>query len=108
MIFSLVYLLLPQFHREDWKSLVKNLPKDKPVYMITSSSDPVKYYSHNLMVKDLASLRVNELEKEIIVIPYAVDIYGLDYKTNLSKVGYQLKKEVSFREVTYETWSHLK
>ena len=56
IIFSLVYLLLPQFHREDWKSLVKRLPKDKPVYMITGSSDPVTYYSTDLKVNELTSL----------------------------------------------------
>ncbi|VVA43494.1 conserved membrane hypothetical protein [Candidatus Roizmanbacteria bacterium] len=107
LIFSLVYLLNPAFHREDWKSLVKNLPKDKSVYMITASSDPVTYYKNNLIVRELNGLtgsRVNELDREIIVIPYSVDIYGYDYKKNLSKNGYQLKKEVSFREVTYEQW----
>jgi len=101
----LVYLLNPSFHREDWKSLVKNLPNNKPIYMIMSSSDPVKYYSRNLTTNDLTSLRVNELEKEIIVIPYTSDIHGLDYKGLLTKNGYRLKKEVSFREVTYEQWS---
>jgi len=105
VLFSLAYLMLPQFHREDWKSLVKSLPKDKPVYMITASSDPIQYYSSNLRVKELTGLRVNELlEKEIIVIPYAVEIYGLDYKVLLTEKGYKLKKETSFQEVTYEEW----
>jgi len=44
-------------------------------------------------------------EKEIIVIPYAAEIYGLDYKSLLTNNGYLLKKETSFREVTYEEWS---
>ncbi|MFA6081562.1 MAG: glycosyltransferase family 39 protein [Patescibacteria group bacterium] len=109
VIFSLVYLLLPKFHREDWKSLVKNLPKDKPVYIITTSSDPIKYYSNNLRIKELNILSQScggqgVFEKEIVVIPYAAEIYGLDYKDLLSKNGYQLKKEVSFREVAYEEW----
>lgn len=107
-IFSLAYLLFPQFHREDWKSLVKNLPKNKPVYMIVSSSDPVKYYSQNLKINDLASLQVGKLEKEITVVPFSVGVYGLDYKGLLSKNNYQLKKEVSFREVTFEQWLQLK
>jgi len=102
VVFSLVYLLLPQFHREDWKSLVKNLPKDKSVYMIKSSSDPVKYYNENLTINELKSL--SSLSSEIAVIPYTADIYGLDYKNILNKSGYQLKKEISFREVTYEQW----
>lgn len=102
VLFSLIYLTLPQFHREDWKSLVKNLPKDKPVYMIMASSDPVKYYDSQLKINELASLHPGQ--REIIIIPYATEIYGLDYKNILNKVGYQLKKEVSFREVTYEQW----
>lgn len=107
VIFSLTYLLLPQFHREDWKSLVKNLPKDKPVYMITTASDPVSYYDNSLTVRELYELtgsRVNELDQEIVVIPYVAEIYGLDYKSLLTKNGYLLKKETSFREVVYEEW----
>lgn len=107
VIFSLVYLLLPQFHREDWKNLVSNLPKDKPVYMIMASSDPITYYNNNLIVRELNGLtssRVNGLDPEIIVIPYAAEIYGFNYKDSLIKSGYKLKKETSFREVTYEEW----
>ncbi len=109
IIFSLVYLLLPQFHREDWKSLVKRLPKDKPVYMITGSSDPVTYYSTDLKVNELTSLPQDycgqiRLKKEIIVIPYTSEIYGFNYKSILKKSGYSLKKETSFRELTYEQW----
>jgi hypothetical protein len=109
MMFSLVYLLLPQFHREDWKSLVKNLPKNKPIYMIAASSDPVKYYDKNLKINELTRLRPDFIgttarQKEIVVIPYAAEIYGLDYKSILTNGGYRLKKEVSFRELTYENW----
>ena len=110
LVFSLVYLLNPAFHREDWKSLVKSLPKDKLVYMIMASSDPVSYYSTSLKINELTLLRQSSggqsgLEKEIIVIPYTTEVYGFDYKSLLSKKGYQLKKEVSFREVTFEQWS---
>ncbi len=104
MIFSLIYLLNPTFHREDWKSLVKSLPKDKPVYMIISSSDPVNYYSDSLEVNELTSLRVNELKQEIIVIPYTTDIYGFDYKKSLNKNGYQQKEIKNFRELSFEIW----
>jgi len=103
LIFTLVYLLNPSFHREDWKGLVKDLPKNKPVYMIISSSDPVKYYSNNLKVNDITNLSGDS--KEIIVIPFSFGVYGLDYKRLLNNKGYQLKKEKSFREVTYEQWS---
>ena len=102
LIFTLVYLLNPAFHREDWKGLIKDLPKNRPVYMIMSSSDPIRYYSNNLNIKDLSGQPV---EKDINVIPYTSDIHGLDYKSLLSNKGYQLKKEKSFRELTYEQWS---
>jgi signal transduction histidine kinase len=107
LIFSLIYLLNPVFHREDWKNLVKSLPEDKPVYMIVSSSDPVKYYNNKLIIIPLRSdfIGTTEGQEEIIVIPYAAEIYGLNYKSLLSKNGYQKKKEVSFREITYEQWT---
>ncbi|EKE14040.1 MAG: hypothetical protein ACD_12C00697G0001 [uncultured bacterium] len=104
IIFSLTYLLISQFHREDWKNLVKNLPKDKPVYMITASSDPIKYYDENLKINELRITDYEFNEKEIVIIPYAAEIYGFDYKSILNKSGYQQKKEVSFREITYEQW----
>ena len=110
VVFSSAYLLLPQFHREDWKSLVKNLPKNRPVYMIKASSDPVKYYQNDLKVKELTLLRPmsyggqGKLEKEIIVIPYTADIYGLDYKKGLTKSGYQQKEVKNFRELSFEIW----
>jgi hypothetical protein len=103
LIFTLVYLLNPAFHREDWKGLVKDLPKNKPVYMIMSSSDPVKYYSNDLVINDITNLSGDS--KEITVIPFSFGVHGLDYKSLLNNKGYQLKKEKSFREVTYEQWS---
>lgn len=102
LIFTLTYLLNPAFHREDWKGLVKDLPKNKPVYMIMSSSDPVRYYSKNINIKDISG---KPIEKDITVIPFSFGVHGLDYKSLLGKQGYQLKKEKSFREVTYEQWS---
>lgn len=102
--FSLVYLLNPAFHREDWKSLAKSLPKDMPVYMILSSSDPIQYYSNNFKVNELTSLRVNKLEQEIIVIPYTVDIYGFDYVKILKQSNFHLISEKTFTGLRLENW----
>ena len=102
LIFSLVYLLNPAFHRENWKNLVKSLPKGKPVYMITASSDPIKYYNDNLLIKELTNYGL--ISQEIIVIPYTADIYGLDYKKSLSKNGYQQKEVMNFRELSFDIW----
>lgn len=104
LVFSFVYLLMPRFHREDWKSLVKSLQKDKPVYMISSSSDPVKYYNSKLIINELASLRVNELTKQIIIIPYTADIHGVDYRNNLIINKYKLTEKKSFRGLELERW----
>jgi len=104
LMFSLMYLLLPQFHREDWKSLVSNLPKNKPVYMITASSDPVKYYNNNLNIKELRIVDYELNEKQITVIPYTADIYGYDYKKELKEKSYVLNKTTTFRELFFEEW----
>lgn len=102
-IFSLIYLLIPNFHREDWKSLVRDLPADKQIYMIASSSDPVKYYSPYATLKDLRQIE-NTKEKELLIIPYTADIHGYDYKSVLIKKGYQLEDTKNFRELKYEKW----
>ena len=111
LLFSLVYLLIPQFHREDWKSLVKSLPNNKPVYMILASSDPLKYYNSNLEIKELTRLcslgygGQSELEKQITVIPYTAEIYGIDCQKILQGKNYQLTNKKSFRGLIWEEYS---
>ncbi len=100
LIFSSIYLFMPQFHREDWKSLSKSLPNI--IYMIPSASDPVKYYNSNIIIKDLS---ISPTEKSITVIPYITQVHGLNYQNNLSKLGYQKTSVNNFRELTTETWS---
>lgn len=108
VVFSLVYLLMPQFYREDWKSLASNLDKKIPVYMIASSSDPVSYYQPKLQISDLRIIETNPpIAKEIIVIPYTADIYGLEYKSRLMKDGYILKNEKTYRGLIVEDWNKL-
>lgn len=117
---SLVYLLIPKFHREDWKSLAKDIPARSVVYMIKSSSDPIKYYNNKIKIKELKSLmsvlvnpslpysagggQLGELEKQIIIIPYTAAIHGVDYQSTLFKYNYKLKNRVNFRDVFYEIW----
>ncbi len=104
VVLSLVYLLMPQFHREDWQTLSYYLPANKQVYMILPSSDGLAYYRPDLLIKDLRdSNRI--YEKEIVVIPYTTEIYGLDYKKTLEERGYQLKEKRVFRELYYEIWT---
>ena len=54
---SFIYLFYPTFHREDWKSLARDVVKYNKIYMIYSSSDPIKYYNSDIIVKDLNKLR---------------------------------------------------
>lgn len=104
LIFSLVYLLNPAFHREDWKSLVKSLPKDKPVYMILASSDPVKYYNRDLKINELRITNYELKEKQIIVIPYTAEIYGFDYQKILKEKNYRLTDKKTFRGLVLEQY----
>jgi hypothetical protein len=102
LLLSLVYLFAPQFHREDWKSLAKNLPKGAVVYMIQSSSDALKYYRKDVKIKDLISKEPSE--REVLIVPYTSEIYGLDYKKNLTDNDYTLKEQKTFRELTIGKW----
>jgi len=103
-VFSMVYLCVSTFHREDWKSLVKNMGTVRTVYMIESSSDPVKYYNPKLKIKDLKK-STNPLSDRLYIIPYTAEIHGVDYKKTFSNMHYKLIKTVNFRDVSYEIWA---
>jgi len=106
LAFSLIYLLIPIFHREDWKTLVKTLPQNQSIYMIKSSSDPVKYYNPRLKIEDLRSLSsLSSLSKKLIIIPYTAEIYGYNYDQVLVSKKYKLSKKTSFRNLYIEKWS---
>lgn len=98
LIFSLVYVLNPQFYREDWKSLSKDL--GNKVYMISSFSDPIKYYK-NINISDI---RDNILENEVTVVPYGEAIHGIDHNQIMTAVGYQKLTTKNYRELTSEIW----
>ncbi|HEX8923923.1 MAG TPA: glycosyltransferase family 39 protein [Patescibacteria group bacterium] len=99
--FSLSYLLNPAFHREDWKTLARSI-SGKPVYMIESVADPIHYYRPEIVTNDLKNFKSKEAE--ILVIPYASEIHGLDYRNILINNGYELVQINNFRELTSEEW----
>lgn len=103
VIFSLVYLLSPQFHREDWKSLAHGLDS-RTVYIISSSSDPIRYYSPQTEVRDLKVIARDFKSSRLTVIPYTADIHGVSYRESLMGNGYRLDKTYLFRDLTYEEW----
>jgi uncharacterized membrane protein len=103
LVFSFIYLLNPTYHREDWKGLVKSF-NSNIIYMIPSSSDPVKYYNKNIEVRSLNQVAELDLENEIIVVPYTAEIHGVTYAETLEKLGYGLGNEISYRELKVEYW----
>lgn len=100
-IFSFVYLFIPDYHREDWKSLAKNIT-DQKIYMIPSSSDPLQYYANKIQIADLRNIDKAK-ENKLTVIPYTSEIYGLNYSSILEKKGYKMRRQ-NFREVYFEVW----
>ncbi|MBI2051773.1 glycosyltransferase family 39 protein [Candidatus Roizmanbacteria bacterium] len=101
-LLSLVYLFDPNQHREDWKALSKALPKDTKIYIISSSSDPLKYYRPDVVIADIRSIKNG---KELHVVPYTTDIYGYDYQRVYKSKGYELKEKRNFRGLIYERWT---
>lgn len=99
LIFSLVYVLNPSFHREDWKSLAMELPNK--VYMINSFGDPIKYYRPEVEISDF---RATINESEIAVIPYGEEIHGFDHQKLLTEAGYLKRIEKSYRQLSIEKW----
>lgn len=106
LFFSLLYLLIPNFHREDWKSLTLEIVKeDLPIYMIQSSSDPLKYYNKNLNSLPLQDLLFSEkIKDQFVVIPYTSEIHGVNYQSSLNALNFEKISEKSFRGLSYEIW----
>lgn len=101
LIFSLVYLLNPAFHREDWKTLTQTLPSD--IYMIISAADPINYYRPDIKIHNLTT-EVPTAEK-ITVLPYVAEIHGADYVTRLQSLAYKRSQVFSFvGPLTKEIW----
>ncbi|MFZ2207004.1 MAG: glycosyltransferase family 39 protein [Microgenomates group bacterium] len=105
LLFSLIYLLLPQFHREDWKELGRHLNENIPVYMILPSSDPVGYYRSDVRVFELRDIKKAVVPETIYVIPYTNEIYGLDHSQLLKEKGCMKESEQHFRgDLILEKW----
>jgi uncharacterized membrane protein len=99
-VFGLIYLLNPKMHREDWKSLVKDIENKPNIYMVSSFADPVKYYNSTIQIKDIKTSEPQE--KEVVVIPYGAIIHGIDIKQKMNNLGYQQSEVKNFREIGLE------
>lgn len=106
IIFSVLYLLLPAFHREDWKKMSQALPANAPLYVILPSSDPISYYRPDIDLKELRTIGEKEfLREDTYVVPYTSPIYGFDYENALRNKGCHFKERYSFREIYFEKWN---
>lgn len=120
---SLIYLLSPHFHREDWKSLAHSLPPEETIYMIPSAADALRYYREDISIADLRDVptivvsvnrttivvSVNRTtdKDNITVIPYASQVHGVKYKPILYAKGFTKEKVENFREIQVEYWTKL-
>lgn len=109
-IWSIIYLLNHNFHREDWKGLANYLKnKRQEIYLINSVSDPLKYYGVNPnLIYDLKKIREIELNKFLYVVPYATEIFGIDYQKELNFLNFYLKNKKAFRGIFLEEWERRK
>lgn len=102
LTFSLISLINPKMHREDWKNLSTKLTKDYPIYMISSFSDPINFYKPGLVIKDIKT--INPDEEKIKVIPYGQEIHGINSQEKVEKLGYIKTGEENFRGIKIEDW----
>lgn len=107
--FSFTYLLLPQFHREDWKNLARQLNPKEPVFIILPSGDPVTYYNPAVSLFELRKLGVTNVPEEIQVIPYVEEIYGINHNETLNKMGcLKIESSILRGPLLLEKWRCLK
>ena len=102
LIFSLMYLLNPNYYREDWKSVAQELGNKGSVYMVSSFGDPIKFYDSSIEIKDIKT--IIPTENEIWVLPYGEIIHGIDHKKILENLGYKKTFQRDFREMELEKW----
>ena len=101
VIFTLTYLLLPQFHREDWKSVAKDIPQHSIVYAVASSMDALTYYRSDLKIRDLRLLSPQTAPDRFVIVPYTADMYGIQISDLFSS-----QKIINYRGLTVLFISH--
>jgi 4-amino-4-deoxy-L-arabinose transferase-like glycosyltransferase len=105
LVYSAVYLLIPQFHREDWRSIARSIPSNDSVYMISSFTDPVRYYKPDAQILPFDTMYGPDTPATFTVIPYGAAIYGVSHEEQLKKKGYTLTEKRSERGIQVERWS---
>ncbi len=106
IFFSVLYLTVSDFHREDWKHILMSVPASKQVFMVPSATDPIQYYYSDRAISNLFDVKkLPESTTEVYVVPYTAEIYGFDYRTILFQKNLTLRSAENFRGVTLEYWS---
>ncbi len=97
-ILSLMYFwLMPQYHREDWRSLVADLPSSATIAMPSRAQiAPLRYYSPEIMVVEPSHELVNG--EEVYYIRYAEELFDVPKvgQANLFNSGYTITKQKSY------------
>ncbi|MFW5703872.1 MAG: glycosyltransferase family 39 protein [Patescibacteria group bacterium] len=124
VICSTMYLLVPGFHREDWKHVLISVTQNQPVYIIPEVSDPLTYYYPDHPQRSLRkfvdlpppgerteetlpsseSLIAQMQDQTLVVIPYAAPIFGIDYQSALTELNYRLDEQIDYNGVVLEYW----
>ncbi len=102
LLFTSIYLINSNMHREDWKSLSGTLKKEDNVYLISSFGDPIRFYNPEIKINDI---KYDEAKEEKIkVVKYGEEIHGINSQEKVEKLGYKKIGEENFRGIKIEEW----
>ncbi len=97
--FSLIYLLNPKFHREDWRGLVSKIGDSPVIFPAKSQREAFLYYNPKPNIVEPENL--DKDKKELYLMRYVTDIFdpnGL-VKGKIEQLGYKKVDEVNFNSV---------
>jgi hypothetical protein len=111
VITGISYLLLPQFHREDWRSFslwidIDATPNSLTIFPSLAQADPYYYYQHKIPAAD--TLDINQLPETVYLVRYVQEIFDPQDKMrqNLESLGFVLMTKKSFNGVV--VWKYHK
>lgn len=117
LLFSLLYLLNPLNHREDWRGAVAGIyaqSKTSIVLIHPAVRPPFDYYDHGrstvVYFADVSKLAEAETSNQIWNIPYGQPIFdpGDTTRAELKRLDFSRSFEQHFQGVTIEEWERLR
>ena len=109
-LLSTCYLLLPQFHREDWRGLVRTLESDNSNFAFVlptpNQREALYYYRPNFRLY-YSPLKNDSFEK-VYLMRYVAEIVDPQdlARQEIESLGYQKVDELNFNGVV--VWEYLK